>query len=53
MIYQGKFADRVEYEQWIVRLRLERQEAAEIEARKCACHLCKELWNHETRNTSR
>lgn len=40
-----KFKTVVEYEQWIVRLRLARREAAEIEARKCACHLCKELWS--------
>ena len=37
--------DRVAYEQWIVRLRLERKEAAEIEARKCRCPLCKELYS--------
>ena len=36
--------DRVEYEQWMVRYRLARVAAQEIEARKCHCHVCKELW---------
>jgi len=41
---RAPFIDRVEYEQWIVRLRLARIAQQEIEARKCTCPLCQELW---------
>jgi hypothetical protein len=40
-----KFTDRVAYEQWIVQLRLARIAQQEIDARKCTCPLCQELWH--------
>lgn len=45
MIQAPQWKDRVEYEQWIVRLRLARIEAQKIEAKKCHCRFCKELWS--------
>jgi len=50
-IAQELWNDSVEYEQWIVRLRLQRIEK-EVEMKKlkeerdirCHCHVCTELW---------
>lgn len=50
---QAPWVDSVEYEQWIVRLRLERKVILNAsygtirrdEDIRCQCHLCKELWS--------